>query len=444
MVFDDIEFNAQNDIKQIAKELRKDNYSLINRLQSIIYDYKFIKSLNLSNFPLIPNERCGSWYLPSNEYPTSTYFKSTDGHTNEWKFSYRRLNLNLIPIIKENGGVVIVDSTRKGKPLPDALLKTIPIWCAVINCLAFGVDTDKDRYLCLPDVIPETEKAQIIRLIPLFVSEVKRLNLFQVDLGKPLVPYWIYPNKRKVALRRNAYHVVCLSASDTQLETIRVRNDNDEITTWQYIQGSADDHELWVTDEICNGKFNPKLLWRCMDQITDSTGYINLTEKQLINKLNELSTANTTSEVEICQIPSTNIHFGSINEDFDYNLEIDIENIVILSKHCVNNIPKRVKVFQFPLENNKKGSKGLREVFPSLIPQINTKTLILCDDGKDLSVSVVIILLIRNYNLKLEPLETTGKGNKDLVKQFLSLVNQITPVNPSRNTLQSINSFLMS
>jgi tRNA A64-2'-O-ribosylphosphate transferase len=29
--------------------------------------------------------------------------------------------------------MIIVDSTRSGKRLPDALSKTIPIWCAVIN-----------------------------------------------------------------------------------------------------------------------------------------------------------------------------------------------------------------------------------------------------------------------------------------------------------------------
>lgn len=29
--------------------------------------------------------------------------------------------------------IILVDSTRSGKRLPDALSKTIPIWCAVIN-----------------------------------------------------------------------------------------------------------------------------------------------------------------------------------------------------------------------------------------------------------------------------------------------------------------------
>ena len=29
--------------------------------------------------------------------------------------------------------IIVVDSTRGGKRIPDALSKTVPIWCAVIN-----------------------------------------------------------------------------------------------------------------------------------------------------------------------------------------------------------------------------------------------------------------------------------------------------------------------
>ena len=32
-----------------------------------------------------------------------------------------------------HGCAMIVDSTRRGKRFPDALTKTVPIWCAVIN-----------------------------------------------------------------------------------------------------------------------------------------------------------------------------------------------------------------------------------------------------------------------------------------------------------------------
>ncbi|KAG0339124.1 hypothetical protein BG004_006945 [Podila humilis] len=48
-----------------------------------------------------------------------------DGHTGIWDFNPRRYNPHLITKIIQHGG--------KGKRIPDALSKTIPIWCATIN-----------------------------------------------------------------------------------------------------------------------------------------------------------------------------------------------------------------------------------------------------------------------------------------------------------------------
>lgn len=35
--------------------------------------------------------------------------------------------------MSSNCRIILVDSTRSGKRIPDALSKTVPIWCAVIN-----------------------------------------------------------------------------------------------------------------------------------------------------------------------------------------------------------------------------------------------------------------------------------------------------------------------
>ena len=69
----------------------------------------------------------------------------------QWDFNLRRPNLHLLPTILCNKGwaslnhfilfapfitslsLILVDSTRRGKRIPDALSKTVPIWCAVIN-----------------------------------------------------------------------------------------------------------------------------------------------------------------------------------------------------------------------------------------------------------------------------------------------------------------------
>ncbi|KAF8947136.1 hypothetical protein BGZ47_010154 [Haplosporangium gracile] len=117
-------------------DMRRDAKSLLNRLRSIQADAAFVSEISdlFPQFPVIANERCGTWYVhPSKIHKPGVYFKSTDGHTGIWDFNLRRYNPHLITTIIKHGGCIIVDSTRKGKRVPDALSKTIPIWCATIN-----------------------------------------------------------------------------------------------------------------------------------------------------------------------------------------------------------------------------------------------------------------------------------------------------------------------
>jgi tRNA A64-2'-O-ribosylphosphate transferase len=120
-------------------------------------------------------------------HPTAqAYFKSTDGHHGNWAFNLRRPNIHLLPVAATHGGyvaiihdfttlssennkqlvsrLILVDSTRAGKRLPDALSKTVPIWCAVINratCLRGSVEVE-DLDLCTsPGAVSPHEHAQI-------------------------------------------------------------------------------------------------------------------------------------------------------------------------------------------------------------------------------------------------------------------------------------------
>ena len=57
--------------------------------------------------------------------------------------------------------------------MPDALSKTIPIWCAVINLLLFG-ETDESHKLKMPkDLVGTSEHAQVKALLHGFVEDVK-------------------------------------------------------------------------------------------------------------------------------------------------------------------------------------------------------------------------------------------------------------------------------
>lgn len=57
--------------------------------------------------------------------------------------------------------------------MPDALAKTVPIWCVVLNRLLF--EDDKAGYeLYVPDgVVGPSERIQIIALLGRFVADAK-------------------------------------------------------------------------------------------------------------------------------------------------------------------------------------------------------------------------------------------------------------------------------
>lgn len=157
--------------------IRRSALSTHNRLSSITSDSLFVSAVSKAyDLPLVANERCGSWYIPPSSKFSSVYFKSTDGHMGEWGFSLRRLNLQLLEVVEKRGGAVIVDSTRRGKSMPDALSKTVPIWCCVINRALFGENketkwrAEEMKLFTPPTAVGESEHAQIEKRVDGFVQ----------------------------------------------------------------------------------------------------------------------------------------------------------------------------------------------------------------------------------------------------------------------------------
>lgn len=117
---------SSNNINKILGDLKRSNLSITNRLRSIQKDADFVEEVAAAlaggagvgdtdgdeedgarkqeRRPLVANERCGSWYIRPGLKGASAYFKSTDGHTGQWKFSTRRLNLHLLPVIERCDG----------------------------------------------------------------------------------------------------------------------------------------------------------------------------------------------------------------------------------------------------------------------------------------------------------------------------------------------------
>lgn len=102
----DLIFSTQSlNFSSTLHSLKRSALSITNRLNSITSDSRFAISVSEAyKLPLVANERCGSWYIPPERKGGSVYFKSTDGHMNEWSFNLRRLNLQLLDLVGGKAG----------------------------------------------------------------------------------------------------------------------------------------------------------------------------------------------------------------------------------------------------------------------------------------------------------------------------------------------------
>lgn len=464
-------------LHSVTKQLRQQSLSLKNRLQSIVHDAKFVESLDLP--VLVPNERCGLWYVPPQKRTDSAYFKSTDGHMNEWAFSFRRLNIHLLPLLQKTETIAIVDSTRRGKLMPDALLKTIPIWCAVISTImAKRGFFELDNVLYTPrSMVSESEHNEIAKKINHFVLEAERLHLFDnVELDKPIVPCWIYPDNEGEGRfggrfegnfenqNSSSYRIQCVTASRKASGNSYATAVHDEKSiSWNYVQGAADDHELWISNEVCEGKLNADLFWKILDKnksqfIDSETGYLYdwLTDEEMVKRLDEayfnMESDSLTSPIsDITFIENdendTGIALGVIKEPLlVQSLQKRFNQVIILSEKEVLADDKAVKVHHYKLQSSKKGSKQLRAILPLLMGLIDitntNKVLIACDTGTDLGPGVALAILCKNFDSDWKQ-NCPRYIDKDTVRRHSAALAHVRRINPSRNTLQSINTYLM-
>ena len=117
-VLDPIRAQAQS-IYKVTRALKKEQNSLYNCINSIVHDASFVDEVRAlyPGLPLLANLRCGLWYT-SLRHDGTCYYKSTDGHNGNWSFSTTRLNWHVADAAARQGGVLVVDATRKGKSFP--------------------------------------------------------------------------------------------------------------------------------------------------------------------------------------------------------------------------------------------------------------------------------------------------------------------------------------
>ncbi|KAI4951197.1 hypothetical protein J4E91_003903 [Alternaria rosae] len=433
-------------LSSTLSSLRRSTLSTHNRLHSIISDSIFVSSVaSAYDLPLIANERCGSWYIPPTQKSGSVYFKSTDGHMGEWSFSLRRLNLQLLDVVEKFGGAVVVDSTRRGKSMPDALSKTIPTWCCVINRAVFGIiEKDEMRLFTPPQAVGESEHAQMEKRIDGFVQQfldICKPNIVDLRsrLKKPLRPIWVTQQSSlpDAAPSFPDFHPVVLCTASR-----RVRGA--EASESGYIQGAADDHEAW------SHGLTPTVFWNNKDVLMKTSEE---NAPALIERL--LNEDGGSSAVASLIKPTSRLYISPSDQ-----MKLDGFDVVI---GCTPEpfAPSTLKeagvkhYLHLKCQTGKLGSRDLRtqlprilDFFSSLSEPIARKILVCCPTGKDLSVGTALVVLCLYTNEEgamntSAPKETSAIG-KAFIKQRLSWITTSDPaLNPSRSTLQSVNAVLL-
>ncbi|RZC68550.1 hypothetical protein C5167_032232 [Papaver somniferum] len=276
-------------IYRISRSIKKKENSLYNALKSIYEDSIFVGEISeiWSQLPLVANLRCGLWY--SRQFHSTCYFKSTDGHCNNWSFNTSRLNLHIAHLAGQKGGCIIVDSTRKGKRFPDSMAKTIPIWTCVLNRAirnnlkndrstddsesnsSVGANVDRknmvldwDCSLHLPPWVSKTEKASIEDRLEEWTKELEASGVDIVSLAsaldKPLRPLWV---SQKTVIWLNEvpdvdswdFTPIILVSASCSMGAIQQRTTTSEFS-WNYISGAGDDEESWARG------LTPSLFWK--------------------------------------------------------------------------------------------------------------------------------------------------------------------------------------
>lgn len=269
---------------QLSRLLHHEKTSIHPRLLSIEHDtYHFLSYYldHLFPLPLFANLRAGLWYTPPQftPCPLKVSFKSADGHYGTWNSSLRRPNIHLLDTLLNHHAAVVVDVTRSGKKFPDALTKTIPIWCAVINAIA-NLNTCQCRpenrscatcsiVHCHPSV-PSSEVSHIQALLPRFIASwngsqhilneiVPAIQKASNSRLKPVRCLWTRPGDAlwyggPVPLHEMDFTpIICVSASKPGQHFIEGRQSDICVggvvfprrEGFDYVQGAGDDEEAW-------------------------------------------------------------------------------------------------------------------------------------------------------------------------------------------------------
>ena len=246
-----------------ARALKKHTSAgAFHRIHSIAVDRAFVRSLAreaFAAFPVFANARAGTWYAPRDAM--GCYFKSTDGHCNNWSFSSTRLNAHVALETASRGGCVIVDATGSNvKRFPDALAKTVPIWADVLNraCARTMTADEASTWLSsakdgpfLPHWISDNERNSICERVGTFMASFDAVEYdvraLAKILKKPFRCVWVSRDECPIvdADALDFTPLILLTAS-APLHWRGERRVGMNGKNFAYIPGAGDDEESWA------------------------------------------------------------------------------------------------------------------------------------------------------------------------------------------------------
>jgi len=341
---------------------------------------------------------------------------------------------------------IIVDSTRRGKSMPDALSKTVPIWICVLNRLLFPDDHNAGRLRTPEDVVSRSEHAQIEEHLWAFVEQARGLMLDTRALRetlheKPIEPCWVTPDQEsssQSALPTDRNVIVLCTASGRALSSDESKS--------SYVQGAADDSESWALG------LDAASFWTSIELL------LSLSEDELPLAIEDVVSASSQTRAKALSVvapslirPGSSVWIGTnaaaktVGEGFDL--------LVICSDETAGSLAVEPNDRHVALQcgSGKVGSRKLRAQLPKLDEladriRPDTQILVTCPSSKDLAVGVAlaIISLYCNDDGTLVGRGSSAVLSKTLIKHRLSWIMVSMPgAAPSRATLQSVNAFLL-
>ena len=313
-------------IYKVVRQLKKDDHGPYNCLASIVADAAFVRDVRrrYPTLPVFANLRCGLWYVDPNDRNDdhvsrqaasggdsnndddddavgTCYFKSTDGHCNNWSFSATRLNVHVAEAAATRGGCVVVDATRSStKRFPDSFSKTIPVWAETISravarrrgIVPPTVDDDDESINPesshrstwgsgphLPVWVGDNERNAIASRMPHFeenlhavLHDTDVLDALATRLAKPLRCVWVS--------RENEHSLPCVDVDVEDLDFTPVvlvtasepmqrhgeRRTGEGGVPYAYIPGAGDDEESWAKG------LTPAVFWAHKETVLGPNG----------------------------------------------------------------------------------------------------------------------------------------------------------------------------